>query len=725
MFGIHFKFDLFTVFLVSIVFWNLYELFKSPKNLFAAFRLGVSLILIWIVLMPVQTIQKTDRKKQKLAVLVDVSKSMSIEDPEERLSLVQEKLKIISAALEKKFEITYYSFGSSNSKILLKNLFSERPIQPYTYISKAVEQIVLEKKGTPFSILLFSDGNETDSERPQGFQVGKQVPIYSVQSGEGKKIFDLSLKNLKGADFAFKNRPVRLIVTLQNYGFQARNVSVVLREVKNKNFIDLQIQNVVLPESGKGTEVTFEFIPAVVGISKYQIEVPVQPQEISKQNNKIDFQIEVGREKIRVLYLCGQPSFEYSFLRQVLKSDPTVDLVSFVILRNPESIVPVPEEQLSLIPFPSNDIFVKTINEFDLLIFENFSYSRLGIQTSHLENIKSFVEQRGGAFLMIGGENSFSKGGYIGTGIESLLPVKMNISEEKISPLQSSVRLLEYNHPIFNFPGFENRLEALWKNMPKMNGFNSGLKVKDGASLLATISETGEPAIVSWEIGKGRVMVMSLFSTWQWALGQNESISSSYIYSQFWENIIRWLISSHEVEPVQLIFDKPVYFSGQKNSFKVLLQQEKIKMNNPKVDISFIKEGQKFASPVLVPFQKNEYQVDFIFDSPGEYVIDIVVKEGSRQFEVKRKLEIQLIDHEMDRPFPNTEFLKQISEKSGGQFFMLSDFNAEKLINTIQPLDTTESVVEEKNLWLSPLLFSFLIGLLILEWMIKRYREMD
>src|SRR5205085_1148952 len=89
-----------------------------------------------------------------------------------------------------------------------------------------------------------------------------------------------------------------------------------------------------------------------------------------------ELRVEVIRRKHRIMYLAGRPSFEYSHLREQLKSDPNSELVSFVILRNPDNPAPVPDSELSLIPFPAREIFVSSLSQFDIFILENFAYSR-------------------------------------------------------------------------------------------------------------------------------------------------------------------------------------------------------------------------------------------------------------------------------------------------------------------------------------------------------------
>ena len=158
--------------------------------------------------------------------------------------------------------------------------------------------------------------------------------------------------------------------------------------------------------------------------------------EALTENNHKDFPLSVARDKIRVLLVCGSPTWNYRFLRQALKHDPSIDLISFVILRTPTDVVNVPESQLSLIPFPTQRLFTQELKNFDLIIFENFSF-QFYFPWYYLENVRKYVME-GGAFAMIGGSLAFAQGGYAETPIEDILPISLRQDRNDIVPRRSA-----------------------------------------------------------------------------------------------------------------------------------------------------------------------------------------------------------------------------------------------------------------------------------------------
>ncbi len=126
---------------------------------------------------------------------------------------------------------------------------------------------------------------------------------------------------------------------------------------------------------------------------------------------------------MRVLHLCGRPSWDQRFLRAMLRRDPNVDLVSFFILRTETDEQPWNRDELSLIPFPTFEIFEEQLRSFDLVIFQNFNFAPYGVEP-FLPGVRDYVEE-GGAIAMIGGDLSFASGGYGLTALRDVLPVEL------------------------------------------------------------------------------------------------------------------------------------------------------------------------------------------------------------------------------------------------------------------------------------------------------------
>ena len=170
-------------------------------------------------------------------------------------------------------------------------------------------------------------------------------------------------------------------------------------------------------------KVAFDWLPDHPGNFVFRISTPVLAGEALASNNEQAFTLKVIRDRVRVLHLCGRPSWDERFLRAMLRRDPNVDLVSFFILRTETDEQPWNRNDLSLIPFPTYEIFEEQLRSFDLVIFQNFNYAPYGVEP-FLPGVRDYVEG-GGALAMVGGDLSFASGGYGATALRDVLPVEL------------------------------------------------------------------------------------------------------------------------------------------------------------------------------------------------------------------------------------------------------------------------------------------------------------
>ncbi len=133
------------------------------------------------------------------------------------------------------------------------------------------------------------------------------------------------------------------------------------------------------------------------GQNVVELEIPSAPGELTPLDNKAVLSIEGVRDRLKVLLVSGEPHPGERSWRNLLRADANVELVHFTILRPPEKLDVTPASELSLIAFPTADLFGKKINEFDLIIFDRYS-SQTTLPSIYFENIANYVEN-GGAFL--------------------------------------------------------------------------------------------------------------------------------------------------------------------------------------------------------------------------------------------------------------------------------------------------------------------------------------
>jgi hypothetical protein len=156
------------------------------------------------------------------------------------------------------------------------------------------------------------------------------------------------------------------------------------------------------------------------GQNVIQFIVPEAEGELTDRNNAAVVQINGIRDRLRVLLVSGEPHPGQRTWRNLLKSDPSVDLVHFTILRPPDKQDGVPVSELSLIAFPTRELFMEAVDEFDLIIFDR--YQRRGILPMlYIDNIRQYVMD-GGALLLAAGPDFASAASLYRTPLSEILP---------------------------------------------------------------------------------------------------------------------------------------------------------------------------------------------------------------------------------------------------------------------------------------------------------------
>ena len=243
-----------------------------------------------------------------------------------------------------------------------------------------------------------------------------------------------------------------------------------------------------------------------------ELEVEPGPQELTLVNNRAAVVVNGVRDRLRVLLVSGEPHAGERVWRNILKSDPSVDLVHFTILRPPEKQDGTPIKELSLIAFPTRELFDVKLNEFDLIIFDR--YSRRGvIPLAYIQNVVNYVK-KGGAFLEATGPSFGTPMSLFRTPLGDILPTEPtgNVDEEGFKPTLSAQG---WRHPVTadlpdaGTPGGTPSWGRWFRQIEA--------HVHHGTTLMT--GDKDEPLLVLDRIGQGRVAQLLSDQMWLWARG--------------------------------------------------------------------------------------------------------------------------------------------------------------------------------------------------------------
>lgn len=468
---------------------------RSKRLLLLTLRFGAVVLIIVLLLQPQIEQKEVLKLKNKVVCLLDNSESMTLKGGDTgitRFQLVNNFFKDNASFIEdlqNNFDVDYLSFSDIIKEISHNDIESDLVLDgtntDFVQILKLLKKRYEGKSVKGY--LVFSDGADT-VELPSsvnkldiisGLAKDLSAPFFTFSPAGNMEARDIAISKVSYDSFTFVRSPWKADVVIKIFGYSDLKLPVTL---KQGNGI---ISSRVL-DTGDERELHLDlsFTPHTTGTFLYTISLPVQPHEAITENNQVSFLVKVVRDKIRIMHVCGRPSWDERFLRRVLKSDPNIDLISFFILRTPTDVSEARNDELSLIPFPVDELFTQVLSSFDLVIFQNFDYRPYDTSffrfSHYLNNLLKFVTEQGGGFVMIGGDISFSQGGYDGTPIEEILPLNLDAAKDTINTTRGKAILTDdgMKHPATALDVGIDRNIAIWEDLPELDGCNvtTGLK---------------------------------------------------------------------------------------------------------------------------------------------------------------------------------------------------------------------------------------------------------
>ncbi|MBI4524672.1 MAG: hypothetical protein HY695_12775 [Deltaproteobacteria bacterium] len=710
----------------------------APKGLLLILLRGlVYALLVFFLLSPGLVERRVSRLRHPLTLVIDTSQSMALPaaiDPGEegkpsksRIDFVKEKLlngkEPLIQKLARDYNLQIYHLDTGMTAVGPAAISQLAAQGRGTRLLEGLRQIGEDPSSA--GIILFSDGITNGEIKSVDDLPSLRIPVFAVGVADSGKYADLRITDLRAPEFAFRGREVKLDMTVQAYGLAGKTVPLYFNRGKNL----ISSRSITIDRDPFEQRVTLSYIPREIGSHSFTLAVPAQAGEAILQNNHKEFKIDVQRDKLRVLTLSGSPSWNYRFLRMALKQDPFIDLVSFVFLRTPTDSVDVPDNQLSLIPFPIDEIFLEEIKNFDIVVFDDFSY-RSYFNIIYLEKVREFVRD-GGGFAMLGGSRSFDRGGYAESSLRDLLPVELDGKGSYQNGVQVRGLLTTAGkaHPVtrlFSDPAVN---EATWKRMPPLTTLNQVLRARGEALLLATTdgAGTGYPLLTVGRFGKGRTLALMSDDFWRWnlvAVGQRESPQN---HLKLVRQAVRWLAQEPSFEQVQI---QPLAGSkapGEKIIFTVKVLKDdftpaaratlRVRISGPEDESTMLDSMEETEEGIyageFTPSREGAYRLEADATLSGK-----LLGKDSKSFVAAHTFG----EAEDGRPRP--DLLKQIADKSRGDFISISDWDEKSLERMAAKLDSLKpaEIVERRQIQLWSTLWTFLPILLLLssEWWMRR-----
>ncbi|MCA2014110.1 hypothetical protein LCM17_21650 [Cereibacter sphaeroides] len=354
-------------------------------------------------------------------------------------------------------------------------------------------------------VFVVSDGLAHDTAG-----VTPPAPVHVLQTGEDSD-WDRRLIVRNAPAYGILGETLTLTLRIEDEG----NVPENLRDRPVQVGFALNGEDLRYATAPVGTDMQLDLTLDRGGLNVLRFVLPTEDGELTDRNNAAVVQINGIRDRLRVLLVSGEPHTGQRTWRNLLKSDPSVDLVHFTILRPPDRQDGVPVNELSLIAFPTRELFIEKIDEFDLIIFDR--YRRRGIlPTSYFDNIRRYVME-GGALLVAGGPELASAESIYHSPLGRILPAEptARVFDQPFTPHLSD---LGQRHPVTagldaDYPpqgGGELPGWGRWLRQIELTP-NAGDVVMQGIG--------DRPLLVLDHAGEGRVAELASDQAWLWDRG--------------------------------------------------------------------------------------------------------------------------------------------------------------------------------------------------------------
>ncbi len=682
-----------------------------------ALMIAVVLVLAWQPALMTQTLRA---QENSVAVLLDTSASMGYGD-NDRSRLEQAVTALNERALpelQSQFDLELFAFAGD--AIAMTSLDDVPPPGAVTHIGDALLDVLrAAQSGSLGAIILVSDGAD-NSDRLDAARIAEiashGVPVHTV--GVGREIIpeDIELENVVISQQVLPGSSVSAQVSVRH----ARAAQANLRVYNGDAIIASRTIN--LPDRVGVTTRWIELDVDEPGLMDLRFSLDPLPGERNLINNTQFRPVEVPAARRQVLYLEGEPRWDYKFMRRALTEGSSVRLAT-LLRTTPNKFyrqgIASPEELES--GFPDDE---ETLFAYDALIIGSIEAAAL--TSAQRRMVRDFVSRRGGSLLLLGGQRGLADGGWGSTSVADVLPVLL---PEPSAP--TFVR--EPARPMLTPEGVQSlitRLDvddaanaAMWREMPNIADYQATGALKPGATVLLEARPEGRntntvyPLLAHQRFGAGSAYVLATGGTWRW---QMQLPHTDERHETFWRQLMQALVA-HSPPPVTLTSERTFYGDDSAIELRAEVRDRSYNPADTAEVILSVDTGRGPATTLpMQPVAGERGVFAAVYDPSGSGVVRFSASAGvdgeqvgSAQYAVRREAGVS----EHFRFQHNRALLERLADATGGRYFALSDLHS-----LPEAVRYSEAGIVERHildLWNMPFAFLLLLLLKAGEWVLR------
>jgi len=676
--------------------------------------IAVLLIMLW---QPAVSVAALREQQNIVAVVVDSSRSMALRDAGEAREEVARRL--LDGGLLKnlrgRFQVRLYGLGAGVDRV--ENTAGLKAQEGSTQIGKGLRQLADEAATLPLgAVVLITDGADNsggvDLETLAELR-RRRLPVYTVGVGRRELTNDVELDGLDLPAKALEGSRLQATVTIRQSGFSGQRTRVNL----TGGGAVLASQEVVLKNTPEQVE-TVEFMAGKGGVKEIEARMDPLPGESNTLNNWQHRVLDVEKGKRRILYVEGEPRWEFKFIRRAVENDPALELVS--MLRTTQNKIyrqgiANPNELVDGFPSKPEELF-----EYDGVLLG--SVEAAFFSGTQAQMLKDFVDRRGGGLLFSGGRASLGDGGYNVAPFAELLPVVLPQRKDTFQRSFVAAELTDAGKKNLICRIEDDRDKSIrhWEILPYLADYQDPGKEKAGAVVLARVNAGGKrlPLLITQNYGRGRTAVFATGGSWRWRMQQPVGDVSQ---ETFWRQLLRWVVGT---TPGRVVTSAP----------RTQLEDDgKMQLRAEVRNLQYLPAGDaEVVARIILPDGASEmvplhpealapgiYSAEWNAPKSGSYIAEVSARQdgktiGKDVLTFRREDGIAENFHREQ----NRELLQKLSEETGGRYY--TPESANKLEQEIEYSEAGITSREMKDLWDMPAVLLLLLGLRGTEWMLRR-----
>jgi len=675
------------------------------------------LLLLWE---PAITVAELKSQQNIIAVLLDDSRSMSIADTGTDSATARETsaLQVLSKVvpgLEKKFQTRVYRLDNTLSRMEKTDQWHADAAS--THINAGLRQLVAETSDLPVgAVVLLTDGAENsggiDLETINALH-NRHLPVHTIGFGKEKADRDLEIADAVVAANAMAGSRMTATVSFHQRGYAGQKATL---DVKDGDKL-LATKDVMLDKDGVDQSETMFFNAGDAGVKSIAFALEPLPGEESTTNNTLTRLVDVSAEPRRILYVEGEPRWEFKFIRRAESEDKGVQIVS--MLRTTENKIyrqgiADSSELADGFPSKAEDLF-----KYQAIILGSVEADYFTPVQQEL--LREFVDKRGGGLLFLGGRFALGDGGWASSSIADLFPTFLPNQKGTFHRESATVQLTAAGaeSPITRL--FDDRAANIdrWHKLTYLNDYQDPGVPKPGATVLAQMmAGHSMPLLVTQSFGRGKTALLATSGTWRWQMSSQLNDPS---HDLFWQQLLRWLAKDSPGQVTVTMPQQTLMDEGHVQMTVVARDKEFTPAADAHVSAHMISPNGDSTTVDLapVPNTPGTYALDWTADKSGSYVAEVTAERGTAELG-KDVISFRREDGvaENFHTEQNRELLEKLSGETGGRYWEQNELD--RLPKEISYSEAGISVRDTKELWDMPAVFLALLGLMSADWLLRR-----